>query len=168
MKTGSWNRINAIFTGTSEDTSAGTITGTLDVYVNGTKTTKTVTVKKRIMRFIVNCGYKKTFDLSSFGYVYTYYVPEIYVDNVSITAGDIDAQPAPISAGYSVSGAYLTVSGSPAVSTFVNNLTLTRKSYKVKVFNANGVQLGNDTTVTSGMTARIYDGNTFVTQYYIK
>ena len=162
LKTGSWNRINAIFTGTSEDTSAGTITGTLDVYVNGAKITKTVTVKKRIIRFIVNCGYKRE------GYVYTYYVPEIYVDNVSITAGDIDTPPAPIKSGYSVSGAYLTVSGSPAVSTFVNNLNLTRKSYKVKVFNANGVQVGNDTIVTSGMTARIYNGSDFVTQYYIK
>ena len=132
------------------------------MYVNGAKITKTVTVKKRIIRFIVNCGYKRE------GYVYTYYVPEIYVDNVSITAGDIDTPPAPISAGYGVSGAYLTLSGSPAVSTFVNNLTLTRKSYKVKVFNANGVQVGNDTIVTSGMTARIYNGSDFVTQYYIK
>ncbi|MBQ7901458.1 MAG: hypothetical protein IJ365_05800, partial [Clostridia bacterium] len=165
LTTGTWNRISAIFTGTSEDATAGTVTGTLKVYINGTpvSTNESAVVKDRIIRFIVNAVTK-----SIFGRVYKCSVPEIYVDNISMTAGDIDTPPAPIGAGYSVSGAYLTLSGSPTVATFISNLTLTRKGYTVKVYNASGAELANNETVTTGMTAKIYDGNTFVNQYYIK
>ena len=165
LTTGTWHRVLLTFTGTSEDTSTGDVTGTATLYLNGSKLNSSTSaiVKNKTIRFTVTAN--KTSSISSSA---GYSSPTVYVDNVAMVTGDIDTPPAPIKSGYSVSGPYLTVSGSPAVSTFVNNLTLTRKSYKVKVFNANGVQVGNDTIVTSGMTARIYNGSDFVTQYYIK
>ena len=41
-------------------------------------------------------------------------------------------------------------------------------SYTVKVFDSNGTQVESSASVKAGMTARIYDDNTFVAQYYIK
>jgi hypothetical protein len=163
LTNGKWHRVLFTFTGTSENTSTGEVTGTAKLYLNGTqkKSSTSAVIKSKIVRFTVLVQKNKSYNGS-------YSAVPIYLDNVAMVTGDIDIPPAPIKSGYSVSGAYLTLSGSPTVASFINNLTLTRKSYTVKVFDANGVQVGNDGTVAKGMTARIYEGNNFITQYYIK
>jgi hypothetical protein len=163
LTNGKWHRVLFTFTGTSENTSTGEVTGTAKLYLNGTqkKSSTSAVIKSKIVRFAVLVQKNNSYNGS-------YSAVPIYLDNVAMVTGDIDIPPAPIKSGYSVSGAYLTLSGSPTVASFINNLTLTRKSYTVKVFDANGVQVGNDGTVAKGMTARIYEGNNFITQYYIK